>query len=80
MILLIEAHTYIYIYAVMCILYLLVLNIMSRKRTSMLILTIPLLIRFSRIEDIEPNMKAYTIRNRAGERRLTGLQGKSSIT
>ena len=78
MMLLIE--TYIYLYAVMCILYLLVLNITSRKRTSMLMLTIPLLIRFSRIADIEPNMKAYTIRNRAGERRLTGLQGKSSIT
>ena len=45
--------------------------------TSMVILTNPAEIRFSKLADIEPNMKAYTIRNRAGERRLTGLQGKS---
>ena len=40
----------------------------------MVILTNPVPIRFSKLADIEPNMKAYTIRNRAGERRLTGLQ------
>ena len=37
-------------------------------------------IRFNRLADIEPNMKAYTIRNRAGVRRLTGLQGHSSTS
>ena len=55
--------------------YLLVLNITSRKMTSMLMLINPVEIKVSRLADIEPNMKAYTIRNRAGVRRLTGLQG-----
>ena len=53
---------------------------MSRKMTSIVILINPVLIRLSRIADIEPNMKAYTIRNRAGERRLTGLHGKSGTS
>ena len=51
---------------------LLVLNKMSRNLTLMGMLD-PDRIRFSRLADIAPNMKAYTSRNRVGVRRLTGL-------
>ena len=53
---------------------------MSKKITLMVILIDPVTIRLSKLADIEPNMKAYTIRNRAGEKRLTGLHGKSSTS
>ena len=56
------------------------MNIMSRKITLMGILINPVAIRSNRLADIEPNMKAYTIRNRAGVRRLTGLHGHSSTS
>jgi len=51
---------------------LLVLNKMSRNLTLMGMLN-PDRIRYSRLADIAPNMKAYTSRNRVGVRRLTGL-------